>query len=268
MGLSLCRQLFHSSPFLPTNTSASSPPSSPSFPPTSLFTSLSTPPSMRLTTLLLQSPPVAPGDPRSSWSAVESSPHMLVRDEGATVWRQPSEQSSDAARSSGGVRAGLHLWEVSWLVEQRGSHALLGVCTNGSARQASGYTALVGGDSRSWGWELSTNQLWHDGKEVARYPTATEEHHHSHHHHHGTPMDIPERVVVALDADAGTLGYVVEGCYLGVAFSGLPKGEELFLSVSCVWGGASIQLRYLGGMSRKSASNLLYILYLEKWSDG
>ncbi|KAL2079408.1 hypothetical protein ACEWY4_025152 [Coilia grayii] len=236
MGLSLCRQLFDSSSFY-----ESSPPSPSS--PVSLFTPLSIAPSVRLTTLL-HSPPVAPGHPCSMWSTTETSPHMHVREGGACVWRQPAEQSSDAARSNGGIRTGLHLWEVAWEAGQRGSHALVGVSTSRSAPHASGYTALVGGDSQSWGWELSSNQLWHEGKEVARYPAGMGHH----------LMDIPERVVVAVDADTGTLGYVVEGCYLGVAFSGLPKGEELFLAVSCVWGGASIHLRYLGGMSRDPPS--------------
>lgn len=231
MGLSLCRQLCDSS------ISRDSPSSS--FPPSLSLGHLSNTLSVRLS-VLLHSPPVACGNPCSLWSVSEKSPHLHVRDGGVCVWRQPIEQSSDAVRSSGGIKEGLHLWEVIWEVDQRGSHALIGVCTWKSSWHSSGYTALVGGDSQSWGWELSSNQLWHKGKEVRRYPAEVEH-----------PMEIPERVVVAVDVEAGTLGYVVENCYLGVAFTDLPKGEELFLAVSCVWGGASIRMHYLGGMSRK-----------------
>ncbi|XP_062372970.1 SPRY domain-containing SOCS box protein 2 [Sardina pilchardus] len=229
MGLSLCRQLCDSSAPRKSTPSPSS---------LSSMMDLSITPSVRLSTLL-HLPPIAPGSPCSFWSVSETSPHLHARDGGACVWRQPVEQSSDAVRSSGGVKEGLHLWEVLWEADQRGSHALIGISTRKGPRQVSGYTALVGGDSLSWGWELSSNQLWHKGKEAGRYPAGAEH-----------PMDIPARVVVAVDADTGTLGYVVEGCYLGVAFADLPKGEELFLAVSCVWGGASIHLRYLGGISR------------------
>lgn len=228
MGLSLCRQLCDGSVSMGSPSSSS---------PSSAHLSNTLP--VRLS-VLLHSPPVARGNPCSLWSEAERSPHLHVRDGGASVWRQPVQQSSDAVRSSGGIKEGLHLWEVTWRVGQRGSHALIGVCTGKSSWQASGYTALVGGDSQSWGWELSSNQLWHKGKEVGRYPAKAEH-----------PVDIPERVVVAVDVEAGTLGYVMDSCYLGVAFTDLPKGEELFLAVSCVWGGASIRMRYLGGMSRK-----------------
>uniref|UniRef100_A0AAY4BKI1 B30.2/SPRY domain-containing protein n=1 Tax=Denticeps clupeoides TaxID=299321 RepID=A0AAY4BKI1_9TELE len=101
------------------------------------------------------------------------------------------------------------------------------------------YKALVGGDSCSWGWELSTNQLWHSGKEVGPYPTGP-----------GRPLEVPGHVLVVVDADAGTLGYAVDEFYLGVAFEGLPKGVELFPTISCVWGGARIYLRYINGASR------------------
>ena len=51
--------------------------------------------------------------------------------------------------------------------------------------------------------------------------------------------------------DEGTLGYVVDGRYLGPAFRGL-KGKKLHLMVSAVWGHCEITMKYLGGMDRKS----------------
>ncbi|KAK7129518.1 hypothetical protein R3I94_017665 [Phoxinus phoxinus] len=204
----------------------------------SAFSPFAEAPPIRLA-VLLDTPPVAPGNPRSQWSRTHLSPNLQVCVSGGSVCRARVEQSSDAVRGAVGVQAGLHIWEVIWEELQRGSHALLGVSTHTCPLQASGYTALIGGDSCSWGWDLSTNQLWHDGKR-RRYLRGGA----------SDIPNIPDRVLVVLDADAGTLGYVVDNCYLGVAFRDLPKGAELFPAVSCVWGGAQICIRYLCGTTR------------------
>ncbi|XP_043088580.1 SPRY domain-containing SOCS box protein 2 [Puntigrus tetrazona] len=205
----------------------------------SAFCPFSVAPPIRLA-VLLDTPPVTPGNPRSQWSSTYLSPNLRVCPSGGRVSRARVEQSSDAVRCAVGTATGLHIWEVLWKKQQRGSHALLGVSTHKCALQASGYKALIGGDSGSWGWELSTNQLWHGGTEAGRYPGGGA----------GGMLSVPDCVLLVLDADAGTLGYVVDGCYLGVAFQNLPKGAELFPAVSCVWGGAQICIRYLSGTTR------------------
>lgn len=53
--------------------------------------------------------------------------------------------------------------------------------------------------------------------------------------------------------DEGTLAFVVEGQYLGVAFRGL-KGKKLYPIVSAVWGHCEITIRYIGGLDRKCYS--------------
>lgn len=50
--------------------------------------------------------------------------------------------------------------------------------------------------------------------------------------------------------DEGTLAFVVDGQYLGVAFRGL-KGRKLHPIVSAVWGHCEITMRYVGGLDRK-----------------
>ena len=50
--------------------------------------------------------------------------------------------------------------------------------------------------------------------------------------------------------DEGTLAFVVEGQYLGVAFRGL-KGKKLYPIVSAVWGHCEITIRYIGGLDRE-----------------
>uniref|UniRef100_A0AAX7VGR1 Uncharacterized protein n=1 Tax=Astatotilapia calliptera TaxID=8154 RepID=A0AAX7VGR1_ASTCA len=195
----------------------------------SAFLPLAVPTSSRLA-VTLNSPPVSPGDSRSHWSTVHRSLHFLLSPCKQEATRSPAELSSDGVRAEIGVKSGLHVWEVVWRPEHRGTHAVVGISRQDCPLQSSGYNVLVGADSQSWGWELKTNQLWHGGAKMAQ-----------------TPLLIPERVLLVLDADAGTLGFVVNGSFLGVAFKDLPRDVELFPTVSSVRGGACIRLRYMNG---------------------
>lgn len=47
--------------------------------------------------------------------------------------------------------------------------------------------------------------------------------------------------------DDGTLSFVVDGQYLGIAFRGL-KGRKLYPVVSAVWGHCEITMKYIGGL--------------------
>ncbi|GAA6220695.1 SPRY domain-containing SOCS box protein 4-like [Lates japonicus] len=246
MGLSLSSWLY--------SRAANSPPSSPSaFPP------LAVPTSSRLA-VILNSSPASPADSRSHWSSVHRSPHFLLSARKQEVTRSPVELSSDGVRAEVGVKGGLHVWEVLWNPDHRGSHAVMGVSRKDCPLQASGYNVLVGGDAQSWGWELKTNQLWHGGQSLGLYPgkrrgchsgAAEDLRPQSSTKAAETSLPIPERVLLVLDADAGTLGFVVDGSFLGVAFKDLPCGVELFPAVSSVRGGASIRLHYLNGATRE-----------------
>ncbi|CAL8256810.1 unnamed protein product [Boreogadus saida] len=219
----------------------------------SALETLAVPTSSRLS-VMLHSSPIGSGDTRSHWSTSHCSPHFLLSPCREEVTRTPVEQSSDGVRAAEGVSSGLHVWEVLWSPAHRGSHAVIGVSCANCPLQASGYSALLGGDTQSWGWELGTNQLWHGAQSLGRYPAV-----HSTTQGVGaggleiglkTPgsaVEIPERVLLVLDADAGTLAYMVEESFFGVAFEDLPHGVELFPAVSSVRGGASIRLRYLNG---------------------
>lgn len=226
---------------------------------TSAFLLLAVPVSSRLA-IILKAPPVAPGDKCSHWSSVHHSPNFLLSPCKQVVTRLPVEQSSDGARAETGVKSGLHVWEVIWNPNHRGSHAVVGISKPNCPLQASGYNVLVGGKSESWGWELRTNQLWHAGERLGLYPERRGRCKCEHTEHYGlkqntkvaqSPLPIPERILLVLDADAGTLGFSVDGSFLGVAFKDLPSGVDLFPTVSSVRGGASIQLRYLNGAKRE-----------------
>lgn len=237
---------------------ADSPPSS-----SSAFLPLAVPTSSRLE-VTLNSPPVSPGDSHSHWSTVHCSPHFQLSPCKQEVTRSPAELSSDGVRAEIGVKSGLHVWEVVWRPEHRGTHAVVGISRHDCPLQSSGYNVLVGADSQSWGWELTTNQLWHAGKTLKLYPgkgkkrspseaaaAFTSQSSSSNTKMAQTPLLIPERALLVLDADAGTLGFVVDGIFLGVAFKDLPRGVELFPAVSSVRGGACIRLRYLNGSTRE-----------------
>jgi len=55
---------------------------------------------------------------------------------------------------------------------------------------------------------------------------------------------------VAADMDEGTLAFIVDGQYLGVAFRGM-KGKKLYPIVSAVWGDCEITMKYIGGLDRE-----------------
>lgn len=230
-------------------------------PPTSssAFPLLAVPTSSRLA-ITLKACPVAPGDERSRWSSVHRSPNFLLSPCKEEVTRLPVEWSSDGVRTEAGVNSGLHVWEIMWNPNHRGSHAVLGISRQNCPLQASGYDVLIGGDSESWGWELRTNQLWHAGERLRAYPEGGRRCNCEHTEQYGlkantklaqSPLPIPERILLVLDVDAGTLGFSVDSSFLGVAFKGLPGGVKLFPAMSSVRGGASIRLRYLNGAKRE-----------------
>ncbi|KAK7945796.1 hypothetical protein WMY93_001524 [Mugilogobius chulae] len=61
---------------------------------------------------------------------------------------------------------------------------------------------------------------------------------------------LPDSLLVILDMDEGTLSFMVDGQYLGVAFRGL-KGKKLYPVVSAVWGHCEITMKYINGLDRE-----------------
>lgn len=195
--------------------------------------------------LLLDMPPAGPDvQVQHSWNNNDRSLNIFVKDDNNLVFhRHPVAQSTDAIRGRVGYTRGLHVWEISWAMRQRGTHAVVGVATSDAPLHSVGYTALVGSNAESWGWDLCRSKLHHDGKNHPgkSYPGFLE------------PDDtfiIPDSFSVVLDMDEGTLGYIVDGHYLGVAFRGL-KGRKLYPVVSAVWGHCEIRIRYINGLDRK-----------------
>ncbi|XP_024130091.2 SPRY domain-containing SOCS box protein 4 isoform X1 [Oryzias melastigma] len=184
---------------------------------------------------------------RHAWNPDDRSLNIFIKDDDKlTFHRHPVAQSTDCIRGRVGYTRGLHVWKIHWPARQRGTHAVVGVATAEAPLHSVGYTALVGADSESWGWDLGRNRLYHDSKNRAHsslpsYPCFLEPE---------ETFILPDSLLVILDMDEGTLSFMVDGQYLGVAFRGL-KGKKLYPIVSAVWGHCEISMRYINGLDRK-----------------
>ncbi|EHH51626.1 hypothetical protein EGM_11041 [Macaca fascicularis] len=167
--------------------------------------------------------------------------NVFVKDDDRlTFHRHPVAQSTDGIRGKVGHARGLHAWQINWPARQRGTHAVVGVATARAPLHSVGYTALVGSDAESWGWDLGRSRLYHDGKNQpgVAYPAFLGP---------DEAFALPDSLLVVLDMDEGTLSFIVDGQYLGVAFRGL-KGKKLYPVVSAVWGHCEVTMRYINGL--------------------
>ncbi|KAK2880724.1 hypothetical protein Q8A67_017992 [Cirrhinus molitorella] len=197
--------------------------------------------------LLLDMPPAAPEiQLRHAWNPDDRSLNLFIKDDDRlTFHRHPVAQSTDCVRGKVGFTRGLHAWTLRWPVRQRGTHAVVGVATSSAPLRAVGYSALVGSDAESWGWDMGRGRLYHDRKTrtgpAPPYPEFIEDE-----EDEGT-FSVPEEILVVLDMDEGTLGFCADGNYLGVAFRGL-KGKRLYPIVSAVWGHCEVTMTYVNGL--------------------
>jgi len=129
----------------------------------------------------------------------------------------------------------------------------------------------------SWGWDLGRNKLYHKGINsvyastqypstitnssglLSSSPTSTMTDPADALNNNGiaysTKSDecfiVPDKFLVILDMEEGTLSYIVDGQYLGAAFSDLKDKGALYPMVSSVWGHCEITMRYINGLERK-----------------
>lgn len=179
-----------------------------------------------------------------SWNPDDRSLNIFVKDDDKlTFHRHPVAQSTDCIRGKKGYTRGLHVWEINWVTRQRGTHAVVGVGTKDAPLHCVGYQSLVGSSAESWGWDLGRNKLCHDAKNKpgSTYPKL---------YKNDDSFVVPDSFLVVLDMDEGTLSFVVNEQFLGIAFRGL-KGKKLYPLVSAVWGHCEITMRYYGGLDRE-----------------
>ncbi|KAM5263793.1 SPRY domain-containing SOCS box protein 2 [Ctenodactylus gundi] len=202
-----------------------------------------------LAELLSAPPPDLGAQRRHGWNPKDCSENIVVKEEGLWFERRPVAQSTDGARGKRGYSSGLHAWEIGWPREQRGTHAVVGVATALAPLRADRYAALLGSNSESWGWDIGRGKLYHQSKgpEAPWYPARP----------HGEQLEVPDRLLVVLDMEEGTLGYAIGDTYLGPAFRGL-RGRTLYPAVSAVWGQCQVRIRYLGE-KRAEPPSLLHL---------
>ena len=197
---------------------------------------------MRLDFLLDMPPIPREASLMHAWNIDDSSPNIFVKeDDKMTFHRFPVARSTDCIRGKIGYTEGFHCWEIYWSTKQRGTHAVVGVATNEALLHSQEYQSLVGMNDQSWGWDLGRNMLYHDAYMYNTYPKDRT-----------YPFNdkfciVPDKFYVVLDMDMGTLAFVVEGQYLGIAFLRL-KGKKLFPIVSAVYANCEVTMRYIGGL--------------------
>lgn len=141
-------------------------------------------------------------------------------------------------------------------------------------------------NQESWGWDLGRNKLYHKGVNSVyastQYPSMTASSSNSSSSSSSPPATttsavtdpvdamnnngisypsksdegfvVPDKFLVVLDLEEGTLAYIVDGQYLGVAFSDLKDKGALYPMVSSVWGHCEITMRYINGLERTCAT--------------
>lgn len=177
------------------------------------------------------------------WNPDDRSLNIFVKElDPLTLHRHPVAQSTDCIRTKIGYERGIHLWELSWNSRQRGTHAIIGMSEGRTQLHCVGYQSLIGSGDESWGWDLGRNRACHNTKNTnippPVYPRMLKP---------DESFTVPDNFMMCLDMDEGTLSYMADGQFLGVAFRGL-KGKKLYPIVSAVWGHCEITMKYLNGL--------------------
>lgn len=188
--------------------------------------------------MALDQPLAEPGEQLAqSWNPADRSLNIFVKEEDRlTFHRHPVAQSTDCIRGKVGYSSGLHIFEMSWPLKQRGTHAVVGVATKEAPLHSPGYQSLVGSTVTSWGWDIGRCKAYHCSDTVpgVPYPSPSP----------CPSFSVPDKFLMILDMDVGTLSFMADGKFLGTAHRGL-KGKTLYPMVSSVWGHCEVTLRYL-----------------------
>ncbi|MBN3303046.1 GUS protein, partial [Amia calva] len=188
-----------------------------------------------------------------AWDRKDRSGNIYIKDDNLTFYRKKVSNSTDCIRGKVGYTRGLHVWEIYWPRDQRGTHAVVGVATEYAPLFSFEIESLVGSSRESWGWDLGRNTLYHDSKNRPgeTYPNILRS---------KKLLAVPDSLKVVLDMDEGTLSFIVDEQYLGVAFRGL-KGKKLYPIVSAVFGNCEVTMRYINGLDGELIFHLWVIVH-------
>nr|AFJ24733.1 SPRY domain containing SOCS box protein-1 [Schmidtea mediterranea] len=190
-----------------------------------------------------------------AWNPLDSSINIDVKlIDPLTLHRHPVAQSTDSIRGKIGFNRGFHMWRIDWKLRERGTHAVVGVCTKDAPLHCHGYCSLIGLTEESWGWDIIRKKLVHKQSvdvEDQTYPVIIAEDICSLGdaiERPNTNIEVQESIFVLLDMEEGTLSFINDGQYLGVAFSGL-KGRTLYPAISAVWGHCEVTMAHLASLN-------------------
>jgi len=182
-----------------------------------------------------------------SWNSYDRSLNVVLKeDDPLTVRRHPVAQSTDCIRGKIGYSSGIHLWEVTWPVRQRGTHAVVGVATRETVLHSVGYQSLVGNTEHSWGWDLGRKKAYHNSRaeEGPDYPAMDTQSLNTYH------WTVPDTFNMVLDMDTGKLGFVIKNQFLGWSHLDVKSGKTVYPIVNTVWGHCEVKLKYLCGLEQ------------------
>ncbi|KAF2883785.1 hypothetical protein ILUMI_22371 [Ignelater luminosus] len=189
------------------------------------------------------SPPLDHQINNYNWNKEDSSPNIYV-DPGneSTFCKLCEEPSTDCIRGKHSFESGIHAWRITWNPSHRGMYSIVGVATAEAPLHELGEKILVGSSRASWGWDLNTNLLYHNSSNDStgkKYPGFIKD---------DARIIVPEDITVLLNMEEGTLAYIINKFYLGIAFHDL-KGLKLFPIVNVTKHDARVTLEYLGGLT-------------------
>lgn len=174
---------------------------------------------------------------RTIWDKAKSSSNInIYEDDPTKLERNNPGKGIDTAMSDTGFSKGIHILDIEWPTGMRGTHPVIGVALEGSPNQGIGYRNLLGGTESSWGWDIKSKELLHNGQIIGNYPEDKS----------NGSFDVPEKISCIIDMNAGVIGFKIGGKYLGDAFSGL-KHKTVFLAVSVVRTSTTISVNYIKG---------------------
>ena len=97
---------------------------------------------------------------KHGWNDQDKSHNLYLNSEDSmTFHRLPVAQSTDGIRTITSYERGLHVFQLHWSSQQRGTHAVVGVATAEAPIHSNGYMSLVGSDANSWGWDIGRSNV-------------------------------------------------------------------------------------------------------------
>jgi hypothetical protein len=193
---------------------------------------------------------------KNGFNPQDCSNNIRVMSKHLKFFRLPILRSTDCIRTKIGYNKGLHIWEISWPPETRGTHPIIGVSKKSAPLYCEGYVNLIGSNSDSWGWNLNQLSLHHNGIRISGYPLLS----------NNVYIDVKQykKFLLILDFFKNTVSFMTKNeafnphkyYYLGVAFKLAKVDDYYYPIIQSVHGQSSVKIKYIGGYQLSSVPKL------------